>query len=303
MKKFLVSILVVLALGAAQQALADCGWFVNGSCSDVDTCATQPEANCNGAILDGAPITTAQVQFIKANHSPANCCCCAPAQGCCKYRNNSTGKVDSAQLSRAQCFIKGYYATIVEFSATKVAKNNDCVANLGDCCICADGTGAGTKIIYSKAGSETECTSKSTTGTSGMSICNFYPKKYINSSLTACSDTPPQPIVPASDTTASSTSKSTAVVTTIIPLPNPLGTIDIVIVIKRIIDGITGIIGAIAVLMFVWGGLQWILAAGNDTKIAQGRTTMLWASVGIIIILLAYVLVLAVIQAVGAVSP
>ena len=42
-------------------------------------------------------------------------------------------------------------------------------------------------------------------------------------------------------------------------LSNPLGTTDLRIIIGRIISALLGVSGAIALLMFVWGGFQWIL--------------------------------------------
>lgn len=45
--------------------------------------------------------------------------------------------------------------------------------------------------------------------------------------------------------------------------------------------------GFIAIAMIVWGGLQVILSGGDSSKVANGRNTVIYASIGIVIIVLA----------------
>lgn len=61
-------------------------------------------------------------------------------------------------------------------------------------------------------------------------------------------------------------------------------------IISTIIKTALTIIGALALLMFVWGGFQWLTSAGNDQKVEAGTKTMLWAVVGIILVFASYVL-------------
>lgn len=80
-------------------------------------------------------------------------------------------------------------------------------------------------------------------------------------------------------------------------LTNPLGTTNIRAVIGRVIQAILGVTGSIALLMFIWGGFQWLIAAGNETRIKKGKDTLLWAGIGLTTMVGAYALVRAVITA------
>ncbi|MFC1787623.1 pilin [Patescibacteria group bacterium] len=81
-------------------------------------------------------------------------------------------------------------------------------------------------------------------------------------------------------------------------LDNPLGTSDVRIVVGRVIQGILGLSGVIALLMFIYGGFQWLTSQGNDTKIKKGKDTLIWAVIGLVVIFTAYTLVRAVISAI-----
>jgi len=78
-------------------------------------------------------------------------------------------------------------------------------------------------------------------------------------------------------------------------LVNPLGSItNPVDLIGNIIFAILGLTGAIALVMFIWGGLQWMTAAGNSEKVTKGRDTLLWAVLGLVIIFSSYAILNAV---------
>jgi energy-converting hydrogenase Eha subunit E len=49
--------------------------------------------------------------------------------------------------------------------------------------------------------------------------------------------------------------------------------------------------------MFVWGGFQYLLSAGDDNKVKKGKETIKNAALGIVIIFLAYTAVNALIVA------
>jgi len=63
------------------------------------------------------------------------------------------------------------------------------------------------------------------------------------------------------------------------------------VIIGKIIKGLLGIIGALALLMIVWGGFKWLTSAGNPEKIKAGTNTMLYAIIGVVIVLSSYILV------------
>ncbi len=85
--------------------------------------------------------------------------------------------------------------------------------------------------------------------------------------------------------------------TTPVTLTNPLGTTDIRLLIARLISAVLSIIGVIALLMFVYGGFLWMLSAGNESQVEKGKEVLKWTTIGIILIVSAYVIVNALFRA------
>ncbi len=54
---------------------------------------------------------------------------------------------------------------------------------------------------------------------------------------------------------------------------------------------ILAISGSVVLLMFVWGGLQWILSQGNPSMIESGKNTMVNAAIGLVIIFGSYAMI------------
>jgi len=80
-----------------------------------------------------------------------------------------------------------------------------------------------------------------------------------------------------------------------INLKDPLG-IDgeeqgVQILIGKIIKAIMGLVGSVALLMFVYGGFIWMTAAGNEEKVQKGKDIFVWAVWGLSIIFASYLLV------------
>jgi hypothetical protein len=71
-------------------------------------------------------------------------------------------------------------------------------------------------------------------------------------------------------------------------LENPLGTDDIRVLIGMIIKAILGLSGALALLMFIWGGLMWMMSRGDKKKIEDGQKTLEWAVIGLAVLFVAY---------------
>ena len=80
---------------------------------------------------------------------------------------------------------------------------------------------------------------------------------------------------------------------------NPLGTLNITEVVGRVIKFLFGFAGSIALLMFVWGGFQFLWSAGDPNKVKKGKETLIYAAIGIGIMLASFVLVDAVITAIS----
>ncbi|MFH0840566.1 MAG: pilin [bacterium] len=83
-------------------------------------------------------------------------------------------------------------------------------------------------------------------------------------------------------------------------LNNPLGTYSIPELIGRIIRALLGIVGSLALIMFVAGGLMWMTSAGNEKRVAAGKNTIIWAAIGLVVIFFAYIIVKFVLEAIGA---
>ncbi len=72
-------------------------------------------------------------------------------------------------------------------------------------------------------------------------------------------------------------------------LTNPIaGGEDIRIIVGKILQGVLGLTGTIALVVFIYGGFQWLLARGESGEVKKGLDTMLWAGVGLIVIFGSY---------------
>ncbi len=72
---------------------------------------------------------------------------------------------------------------------------------------------------------------------------------------------------------------------------NPLGTDDIRVIIGKVIRAVLGVVGSLALLMFIYGGGLWLTSGGESEKIKKGMDTVLWATIGLVVIFAAYALV------------
>lgn len=75
-------------------------------------------------------------------------------------------------------------------------------------------------------------------------------------------------------------------------LKNPLtGTTNpgsITDIISKVINGVLGVIGAITLLVFVYGGFEWLTSGGNEDKVKKGTEAMVWAMIGLFIVFGSY---------------
>ena len=65
---------------------------------------------------------------------------------------------------------------------------------------------------------------------------------------------------------------------------------DIKGVIASIVRVLLGFLGIIAVLIVLYGGFQWMTAAGNEDRVSSARATLTAGLIGLVIILSAYAL-------------
>lgn len=75
-----------------------------------------------------------------------------------------------------------------------------------------------------------------------------------------------------------------------IPLPNPLQAENIPELAGDMIRGLLGVTGAIALFMLVWGGIVWMTSGGNSNRVEQGKNTIVWSILGLLIIFMSYII-------------
>jgi hypothetical protein len=87
--------------------------------------------------------------------------------------------------------------------------------------------------------------------------------------------------------------KASEAVKDVVRLDNPLGTEvnDVPTLIGKVISGVLSVVGSLALVMFIYGGFTWMLAAGNTEKVKKGRDILIWAALGLVIIFTSYAMV------------
>lgn len=66
---------------------------------------------------------------------------------------------------------------------------------------------------------------------------------------------------------------------------------DFVLTAVNIATWILGIVGSLALLMFIYGGFMFILSGGNAEKTAQGKQIIINAVIGLVIIFTSYTII------------
>lgn len=86
--------------------------------------------------------------------------------------------------------------------------------------------------------------------------------------------------------------------TVVCSLDNPLGSSDLTPtqIYGRLIYAFMGATGALALVMFLIGGFQWMTAAGNAERVKKGRDTLMWAVLGLVVIFSSYAILRAVLE-------
>lgn len=75
-------------------------------------------------------------------------------------------------------------------------------------------------------------------------------------------------------------------------LANPFGTeYSIPKLVGKTLRGFMGILGVIAMVIFIYGGFLWMISLGDETRVKKGRETMIWAGMGLIAIVGSYVVI------------
>lgn len=68
----------------------------------------------------------------------------------------------------------------------------------------------------------------------------------------------------------------------------------------RVIRGLLGFAGVGALLFFIWGGIVLLTSRGNSEKVKQGRDTLIWAVIGIVVCFSSYIILRFVLESIMA---
>lgn len=72
---------------------------------------------------------------------------------------------------------------------------------------------------------------------------------------------------------------------------NPLGVESFEELAAKVLKFALGLLGTIALIIFIYGGFTWMTSGGVPAKVKKGRDTIMWAFMGIVVIFLSYALV------------
>ena len=81
-------------------------------------------------------------------------------------------------------------------------------------------------------------------------------------------------------------------------LANPLNTTDPNELIGNIIKTLLGVVGGIALIFFIYGGFMMLISGGSKDRVDTGRKTLLWATIGLLVVFGSYGLVDAIFSAI-----
>lgn len=79
--------------------------------------------------------------------------------------------------------------------------------------------------------------------------------------------------------------------------PGGVSTDSLKTVVLRMVNYFLTFLGIVAVIMVIYGGVTYVTAAGNDDAIGKAKTIIMYALIGIIIILLSFAVVQAILGA------
>ncbi len=84
-------------------------------------------------------------------------------------------------------------------------------------------------------------------------------------------------------------------------LQNPLGTTDFKDIVSKIIRAVLGVVGALFLVMFIYGGVMW-MTAGDSKRVDTAKKTFVNAVIGMVIIAFSYSMVTLVFNIAGQVA-
>jgi ABC-type Fe3+ transport system permease subunit len=66
---------------------------------------------------------------------------------------------------------------------------------------------------------------------------------------------------------------------------------DVKTIIKNVVNALLFLIGALSVVMLIWGGIRYTTSAGNQNSVTAAKNTILYAIIGLAVAVFAYAIV------------
>jgi hypothetical protein len=149
--------------------------------------------------------------------------------------------------------------------------------------------------VYDAMNNINKCLEQTATGDSCSGDFEFQ-TNYCDPSTDTCQINPGPSATgaaPESQTGSTPTVPAAGAVT----LSNPLNTTNINSIIGRLIKYIIGISGSIALAIFIYGGILWIISAGRNEYVEKGKKALKNSTLGLVIIFTSYIVIRFIIEA------
>jgi len=271
----------------ASTAQANCMWTLNDKCLDIGTTVKWTEStasNCSGTN--------------KLNGTTNKCCCAAEVDGCCEKTQGTT--VNAVNLTGEKCAKISYASTT--FFQDRQALNNICVEKSAVSCSWKgvtsddDGSVSGGCSTNDTLSDKNKCPSpepKSGVSNKTYQCCC----QSTNVTYVKPAPTPAQPkfIVPELSIAIPGLKSFSS--SSIEYIANDDGSFSVSIpwlaqYIKAFYNYGLSIIGILAALVMIAGGILWLISAGNDSKITKAKELIIGSVSGIIIFAASYLILI-----------
>ncbi len=95
----------------------------------------------------------------------------------------------------------------------------------------------------------------------------------------------------ASSTTSTTSSSAASEAKGGVDNVNPGASTDLMVTVKTILNAVFTIIGVVAVVMIILGGVTYATSQGDPNKVKKGKDTILYGIIGLVVALLAFAIV------------
>ena len=102
--------------------------------------------------------------------------------------------------------------------------------------------------------------------------------------------TPPGGITPPGTGTGGTATGGTVSLGEVSPVGELTGAAGVAAILGKVINAFLGFIGAVALLMFVYGGFLMLISGGKPEEINKGKGVLVWAVIGLIVVFMSYTL-------------